>query len=768
MLVLQSKKISIRQEVHKLLQTENKKIEDFKGLMDFLLRLEQSRTDLKLTDENWNTHFNPKTSIPHDKMEVYIRMLLNLNMYLTIPNLRGKSMLDFQYRSKMSKSWVKNNSFYFEAVMSFYNYAVLYFNSGFNLLMKCNGASEGKQAMINFRIAFWGFQECYQGRRFCLSSGRMPDEISNNNLELMMALCVAFGYLNMSRAMGPMLGKLSATERCKLYCSVSKHLMHAESLLKKSSGKQFANKSDLSGKVYWFKNLFYCKTFYEMAEEYRAKHEEKITGGFNAWQIAYLQALKECYNNLTKCDKTLLSTQKEMMTAIQTLLKRLPSVELENNEVYKVKIPMKKDLLLEEPKNKLKSLERPNCKTVMPELKKIFSNKKSQNFNRILADLNVVINTNRNNLFGMIDRIVKKKNFIYQDTKIDSILSTVSNKSVQTVKTKLDQIQSEFGGYMGYLQLTNNLQQLAVKNDECAKKIVGQMQRDRDGDFAFQRKTGIKMPSLKESNPDLIKQFEKHGIGLTALKKKDKELFADFEKYSDALRKAEEGGFNKEISTLSEGLGKIEGVDQLVKMDMIVNQWFNSKIEGKKKEILEYYKTLDLDEMVVNVYFNRFSEEKTYLDLNEKLDSRTEEIQEHIEKQHTALNKINEVSTKVNSQLSSFQSKLDKKQNLISEINGAALLYTMLLNNLELHTNFENALKLIEQSVVDVVTSKELQKQEIDNERRGGGMGSGGNNQGGGGYFGTPTNNQGKPNNQNSASAFLSDILKEQGFDFKF
>ena len=182
----------------------------------------------------------------------------------------------------------------------------------------------------------------------------------------------------------------------------------------------------------------------------------------------------------------------------------------------------------------------------------------------------------------MIDRIVKKKNFIYQDTKIDSVLSTVSNKGVKMIQTKLQQIKSEYGGYMGYLQLSNNLQQIATKNDDCAKKIVSQMQRDRDADFSFQRMTGEKIPSLKESNPDLIKQFEKHGVGLTALKKKDKELIADFERYSDTLRKAEEGGFQKEIGSLSEGLGKIEGIDQLTKMDMVVNQWFNSKIEGNK------------------------------------------------------------------------------------------------------------------------------------------------------------------------------------------
>ena len=441
MLVLQSKKISIREEVHNLLGAENKKIEDFKGLMDYLMRLEQTRVDLRLTEERWNKHFNPKTTIPHDKMEVYIRMLLNLNMYLTVQNRRGKSLLNFQYRSNLSKSWIRNNSFYFEAVMSFYNYGVLYFNSGCDLLMSATGPGESKQSMTDFRIAFWAFQECYQGRRFCLSTGRMPDEISNNNLEILMALCVAFGYLNMSRAMGPMLGKLGARERCKLYCSVSKHLMHAEMLIgKSSSSKQFENKSDLMGKVFWFKNLFYCKTFYEMAEEYRVKHEEKVTGGFIGWQIGYLRALKECYSNLSKCNKSLLKTQSQMITEIQKLLKRLPSVELENSEVYKVKIPMKKELLLEEPKSKLKSLERPNCKTLEPQLKKIFSNKKSQNFNRILADLNVVINTSRNNLFGMIDRIVKKKNFIYQDSKIDSILSTVSNKSVTVIMNKLTQI----------------------------------------------------------------------------------------------------------------------------------------------------------------------------------------------------------------------------------------------------------------------------------------------------------------------------------------
>lgn len=760
MLVLQSKKISIREEVHNLLAIENKKIDDFKGLMDFLLRLEQSRADLRLTDEKWNKHFNPKTTIPHDKMEVYIRMLLNLNMYLTVQNRSGKSLLNFQYRSNMSKSWVRNNSLYFEAVMSFYNYAALYFNSGYNLLMTAKGPAEAKQSMIDFRIAFWGFQECYQGRRFCLSTGRMPDEISNNNLELLMALCVAFGYLNMSRAMGPMLGKLTATDRCKLYCSVGKHLMHAESLISKSSCKQFDNKSDLMGKIFWFKNLFYCKTFFEMAEEYRIKHEEKVTGGFIGWQIAYLRALKECFGNLSKCGKGLLKSQEQMIIEIQKLLKRLPSVELENSEVYKVNIPMKKDLILEEPKSKLKSLERPNCKTLEPELKKVFSNKKSQNFNRILADLNVVVNTNRNNLFGMIDRIVKKKNFIYQDTKIDSILSTVSNKSIKQIQAKLAQIKNEYGGYMGYMQLTENLRQISSKNDSTAKKIVSQMQRDRDSDFAFQRSTGVKIPALKESNPDLIKQFEKHGIGLTALKKKDRELIGDFEKYSETLRKAEEGAFEQELGSLSTGLGKIEGVDQLAKMDMVVNQWFNTKIEGKKKEILEYYKSLDLEEMVINIFFNRFSEEKTYLDLNDKLDSRTQEIQEHIEKQHTALNKISEVSNKVNGQLSGFQSQLDKKQRLISEINGAALLYSMLLNNLELHTNFESALALIEQSVNDIMTSKELQKQEIQNEKRGG--------QGGGGYFGTPQSTENKAKDQNSASAFLSDILKEQGFDFKF
>ena len=767
MLVLQSKKISIRKEVHELLAVENKKIDDYKGLMDFLLRLEQTRVDLKLTEEKWNRLFNPKTTIPHDKMEVYVRMLLNLNMYLTVPNLKGKSFLNFHYKSNLSKSWVRNNSFYFEAVMSFYNYSALYFNSGYDYLEKINSPAEAKQSMINFRIAFWGFQECFQGRRFCLSTGRMPDEISNNNLEMMMALCVAFGYLNMSRAMGPMLGKLSAIERCKLYCSVSKHLMHAENLIAKSSGKQLVDKKRLQGIVFWFKNLYYCKTFYEMAEEYRMKHEDKVTGGFIGWQIGYLRALKECFNNLAKCDKSLLNSQKDMIAAIQKLLKRLPSVELENSEVYKVKIPMKKELLLEEPKNKLKSLERPNCKTIMPELKKIFKNKKNKNFNRILADLNVVINTNRNNLFGMIDRIVKKKNFIYRDTKIDSILSTVSNKSVKDIQKKLQQIKNEFGGFMGYMQLCNNLQQIAAKNDDFARKIVAQMQKDRDGDFAFQRMTGEKIPSLKESNPDLIKQFEKHGIGLTALKKKDKELAADFERYSDTLRKAEEGGFQKEIGSLSEGFGKIEGVDQLAKMDMIVHQWFSNKIEGNKKEILEYYKSLDLEEMVINIFFNRYSEEKTYLDLNDKLDSRTEQIQDHIEKQHTALNKINDVAAKVNSQLSSYQSKLDKKQNLISEINGAALLYSMLLNNLELHTNFENALKLIQETISDIITAKELQKQEIQNERRGG-MGGQGQGGGGGGYFGAPAPNQTPGNKQNSASAFLSDILKEQGFDFKF
>lgn len=777
MLVLHTKPLSIREEIHKVLAVENKRIEDFKGLMDFLLRLEGVRRDLHLSEEKWNRFFNPKTTIPHDKLEVYLRILLNLNIYLNIPNVKGKSLLNFQYRSTMDKSWIRNNSFYFETVMAFYNYGALYFNSGYALIKVAKDASDSKQALNSFRIAFWAFQECYQGRRFCLSSGRLPAEVSNNSLEILMALCVAFGYLGMTRAMGMQLANFSTEDRCRLYCAVSKHLMHAERLLAKNSGKQFTNKDILMGDIFWFKNLFYCKCFYEMAEDYRLKHEERVTAGHIGWQLGYLNALDECFGNLMKANKALLKSQTQLITATRELLKKKARVELENKEVYKVALPPKKDLILKEPKSKLKSLERPNCKTVMPELKKVFSNKKCQNFNRILADLDVLINTNRNNLFGMIDRIQKKKIFVYQDLRIDTLLSSVSKESTNKIAKQLHEIKTDYGGYMGYLQLTGNLQEMANKNDQRAKTIVNHMQRDRDSDFAFQRATGIKIPSLKESNPDLVKQFEKHGVGLTALKKKDKELMTDFEKYSDTLRKAEEEKFVALLSTLSEGLGNINGSEQLVKMDSIVNQWFDGRILTKKKEILQYYKSLDLEEMVINIFMNRFSEEQTYLDLNDKLDKRTEEINDHIEKQHTALNKMAEVARKVNLQVTTHKGVLEKKQRLVSEINGAALLYTMLLNNLELHANFEKALDLINQSVSDYMTSKELQKQEIQNERRGGMGGPSNQGGGGGGYYGgapsqTPNHGgnatPGKNNGSKDVSNFLSDILKDQGFDFKF
>lgn len=772
MKVLHSKPISLRKEVNQLLEAENKNINDFKGLMDFLIRLEQSRKELRLDEENWVNNFNAKTTIAHDKMEVYLRILLNLNMYLSIPNLKGKSILNFQYKSHIGKAWVRNNSFYFESIISFYNYAVLYFNSGYELIQSASNQGDAKQGLNSFRIAFWGFQEVYQGRKFCVSTGRMPGEISNDNLEIMMALCVSFGYLCMCRAMGMSLGSLASSDRCRLYCAVSKHLMHAESLLGKVADKHFRNKELLQSHVYWYKNLYYCKCFYEMAEDYRVKHEEKVTGGFIGWQLGYLYALEECFSNLMTADKTMLATQKDLIEAVKEVLKKKQMVELENKEVYKIKVPSKKELLLEEPKSKLKSLNRPNCKTIMPELKNIFSNKKSREFNRIIADLDVLVNTNRNNLFGLIDNICKKKNYIYQDLKIDTLLSTVSSESSNKVKQKLSEINNDFGGYMGYMQLTNNLQQLSTKNDEMARSIMTQMQKDRDADFAFQRATGIKIPSLKESNPDLVKQFEKHGVGLTALKKKDRELIADFEHCSETLRQAEGESYKRELDNLAEGIGQIDGADTLVKMDKVVTQWFNGRVLAKKEEILQYYNSLDYEEMVVNIFMIKYSEEQTYLDLNDKLDSRTLEIQEHIEKQHIVLNKIAETAKKVNDQVSQHRGTLEKKQKLVSEINSASLLYSMLLNNIELHTNFEKALTLINQSVGDYLQSKNLQKQEM----QGGGnqssnQGPGGNQQAG--YFGQPTpdmppGQQGKPGGEKGVSAFLSDILKEQGFDFKF
>ena len=775
MQVLHSKKILFREELQKVLTAENKKIDDFPGLMDFILRMESVRQELRLTQENWNKFFSPKTSVPHDRLETYIRILLNLNMYLNV-HKKMKKPLNFQYKSNISKNWIKNSSFYFEAVISFFNYGVLYFNSGLDMINSTKDASEARQALNNFRISFWGFQETYQSRRFCLSTGRLPQEISNDNLELYMACCVAFGYLSMCRAMGQQLGNLPIKERCRLYCAVGKHLTHAHSIItRKVKGKQFLALDSFIQDIIYYKNLYYCMTFFEMSEDYRKQHEERVTGGFIGWQLGYLLALREVYNGLCGLkNKSRLASSKALLTEVQRVLKGIDRVQLENNEVYKAKIPKKKDLLLKEPSNKLKSLDRPNCKSIMPELRKVFNNKKSQKFNRIMADLDVVINTNRNNLFGLIDKISKKKMFIYQDLKVDTLLSSVSAGNAAKVQKALREIRNDYGGYMGYLTLTNNLQQLSTKNDEVAKSIMHQMQKDRDGDFAFQRQTGIKIPSLKESNPEVVGQFEKHGVGLTALKKKDKELMLDFDKYSDTLQKVEDDVFEKELSKLGEGLGKIEGADQLMKYDTVINQWFDGRILVKKKEILEFYKSLDLQEMVVNIYMNRFSEEKTFIDLNEKLDNRTEELKDFIEKQHSALNKMAEIARKVNLQVSAHKGVLEKKQRLVSTINGAALLYTMLLTNLELHTNFERALRLISDSIRDYLTSKELQKQEIMNERRGGG--GGGNSNAGGGYFGAPQGpspNGGKPGpggpgGANNVSAFLSDILKEQGFDFKF
>lgn len=772
MQVLHSKEILFREEISKVLAAEKKKIDDFPGLMDFLMRMESVRQELRLTKENWNKYFSPKTTVPHDRLETYIRILLNLNMYLNVQKKMKKS-LNFQYKSNITKKWVKNSSFYFEAVISFFNYGVLYFNSGLDMINSTKDATEARQALNNFRIAFWGFQETYQSRRFCLSTGRMPQEISNDNLELYMACCVAFGYLSMCRAMGHQLGSLPVKERCRLYCAVGKHLTHAHAIItRKVKGKQFTALGSFIDDIVYYKNLYYCMTFYEMAEDYRKMHEESVTKGYIGWQLGYLRALREVYNGLCGIkNKSRLAQSKQLLTEVQRVLKGLERVELENKEVYNAKVPAKKDLLLKEPSNKLKSLDRPNCKTIMPELKRVFNNKKSQKFNRILADLDVVINTNRNNLFGLIDKISKKKMFIYQDLKVDTLLSTVSAGNAAKVQKALREIREDFGGYMGYLTMTNNLQQISSKNDETAKGIMHKMQRDRDGDFAFQRQYGVKIPSLKESNPEIVSQFEKHGVGLTALKKKDKELLQDFEKYSETLQKVEDDVFERELGTLSEGLGKIEGADQLMKYDAVINQWFDGRILVKKKDILEFYKSLDLEEMVVNIYMNRFSEEKTFIDLNEKLDARTEELKDYIEKQHQALNKMAEIARKVNLQVSAHKGVLEKKQKLVSTINGAALLYSMLLNNLELHTNFEKALELISSSITDFLASKELQKQEIINERRGGA----GPSQVGGGYFGTPQTpgpggNQQGGNQQggNNVEAFLSNILKEQGFDFKF
>ena len=502
-----------------------------------------------------------------------------------------------------------------------------------------------------------------------------------------------------------------------------------------------------------------------MAEDYKEKHEEKVTGGFIGWQLGYLNALKECYDNLRNHSSALLKTQGDLFKACETVLKTRSKVELENKEVYKAQVPPKKDLILPEPANKLKSLERPNCKTLLPELKKSFKNKKSRNFNRIIADLEVVISTNKNNLFVLIKRVSKKKMFVYQDNKIDTLLSSVSQSSTKKVLDNLNSITKEYGGYMGYLQLSDNLQKLFSKNDEKAKNIMRKIQQDRDQDHAFQRSTGMRIPSLKESNPEVVQQFEKHGIALTQCKKKDKEVLADFEKYSEVLRRAEDNEFQKSLHELSQGLGKVEGADQLAKIDGVVTGWFDGRILPKKQEILDYYKSLDLQEMVVNIFMNRFSEEQTYLDLNGKLEQKTADINENIEKQHSLLNKMSETATKVNTQIQSHKALLEKKQALVSDINGAHLLYQMLLNNIELHSNIERALDLIEQSLNDYFVSKEMQKKELMAESKG----PGGNV--GGGYHGGNQNmgqGQGQGQNNKGISGFLSDILKDQGFEFKF
>lgn len=716
MKLLAHKKISFVDEMQLLFKAQGGSYNDYVGLKDILTEMDKIQNELGFEEGKQPPKQKPTITIAQERIEQYVKTLFNLAIHYDLDKKKA-TPFSFKWRGYISSSFYKNQNFYFEIGCMFYNYSVLYFNQGLEL-MNSQGAEKQanlKTALRYFRMSMWGFNETTVAITKCLTSGTVPQELNGNNMAACYHVSAAMAYKCLYEALKPSFGQFTKEQAKSFHKTAYVEFTKAFNFLEKASEYQFDNLKQLRSILNAYKVFHLSQILLTNSKEYEVKHKEDITGGFIGVRIAFIENLQDYINELKDAEK-LLKTEEvtKLYEDVVREVKLLNELQLENKEVYKAKVPKRDELPpIPESEHKITRLDQPHVKKPIDKIQTICTGKYSAQYRQLVSEFALIINNNKNNLNAMIENIEKLKIDEYKKHNLDIILRIALSSQDYTLENKIKEIKDIHGGLKGYSNLVTDLQSFFAKNDSKASHIKKLIEEDHISDAKFYNSYGVKVLGIKESGSSILTNFERHGVTLTGLKNKDKQLLNEFNNSQELLKQIDDDKILPQLSQIQSNIKNSEDIQNLIKKNQLLTDIFKLHIEPKKKLLYDYLKQLDVKALVYDIFFNLKTQEKVYEELNKNLCDKVEEFRNMITQIQKALEKIGEVALRINMEISKNSNNLNFQQKIISDVNNVHILYQSLLNNLELHDNLLRGAETLEQLMTDYLISKEAQKQEM-------------------------------------------------------
>lgn len=701
--------MNLVQEMGSLLSHLKKSPQQYPAIEKLMVSANQIREETFVEDEKKYQPQKPLITIRQEKLETYIRLLFNLAMHFDIPK-KWSVPFNFKWGGNISYSKFTNANFYYEIACVFYNYAVMYFNQGLQLMAD---PSQVKANIRYFRLAMWGFEQAEKATARCVSTGNVVPELTGANIQSSKAIATAFAYRVMYQALREKFPTFTIEQRTSFHKNSYQEAFRASALLEKANGEQFVEKQKIRKQIGSFKIMHICSILLEKAKEYGALHQEELSRGHIGVQIAFIENMKEMRGELKEAAEWTKDAEiVELLKAVDAQITQLPKLQLENKEVYKAAVPARDKLpAIPESEFKITPVEQPNVKTLLDDIPAEF---KSSLFNQVESNFGLLISKNKDSLNAAFEGLSKRKLEIYQKHNVNALVRMAGGTD-EELEQKVKQITQTFGGYQGYAKQLAQLNKSLQENDVQTRAIVSMIEKDDFEDQTFYQSYGIRVLGLKDPSNPFMKNFERHGIALTSLKQRDKDLTKEFERLTPILNKLDQGTFLSEVQGLKSQVTSSEDMKNLLAKVNGLEEMLKTHIEPQREQILQELRFSTSPASIQQIFFLNKCADDTYTALNEEMQTKVEDFLNKNEKVGKVVDVIGQLAAKVNSTTQLDDGKLNLQQKALTDVNNAILLYQAVANDLEMHDNVRKNCLVMNQLLDDYMISKKMQKQEIMN-----------------------------------------------------
>lgn len=703
---LTCKKMNLVSELSDVLSNLKKPMKQTPALEKLISTANSIREDLGFETEQKFQHQKPSVTIKQEKIEQYLRILLNLNMHVDIPK-KWSVPFQFRWNGKISSSASTNANFYYEIACMFYNYGVLYLNQGMALL---KDPDQTKTGLKFFRSAMWGFQQAERAAHRAIVSGNVVPELTGLNVKAAQALAASFAYRALFLCLRDKFPSFTLEQRTSFHKNAYQECFKAAGMLEKVDGYQFLEAGALRKTINFYKLIHICSILMEKATEYEQLHAEAPNKGHIGVQIAFLENLKEFRGELKDLASALKDPEAtELATQVEKALAKLPDLLLENKEVYKAPVPKKEALPpIPESEYKINPTESASVKTLIEDMP---ADLKSSAYSELDSNLDLLLAKYKAELNAAIELMSQQKIETYKKHNVD-VLVRLGGVSSDSIEDKVKEIRDVFGGYTGYLRQLEALSAALAFNDQGTRKMVSMIEKDALEDENFYRTYGIRVMGLKDPHNPFMKNFERHGVALTALKNRQGDTQKRFGEYTELLKKIDQGSFSKEIAQVKTTISSSEELQAVAKKANALDEMLKVHFEPEKNALLDYLKSATTRKMVTDVFFLSQNSEDIYKILGDEMQEKVDEFAQKTEQIKKVVEKIGSLAATVNEKLSK-ETNITYQQKAFTDVNNLLLFYHSIMADMENHENIKRNGEVLNQLLEDYIISKNMQKQEI-------------------------------------------------------